>query len=236
MIFAGLRVGKELIALNPSIQKQSMNTYSQSCQQCGLKFESKRSDARFCSPKCCVYHKRGLKHKPNLMASESKSLPKAPAQKSELKQAAPAPKEPEVITGIPRVDELLHRIIKLKPKNITPIPLEELNKRLFGGWVIKTGINKDIVTEGIIGYNRTQLKPLDSARGLRQNQPWHCTTIWRLCELFLIWGYDPIPWLRFPTGKAKDVGYIPESAHKPFSGPIGAMISPVTEELAGLPE
>lgn len=196
------------------------------CKYCHSEFESQSPKAEFCCAKCRVYHSRGITHKPNKLAVEIQKAPPVKAELMKLKTATelPAPKEPEVITGIPRVDELLHRIIKLKPKNITPIPLEELNKRLFGGWIIKTGINKDIVTEGIRGYNKTQLK---------QNQPWHCTTIWRLCELFLTWGYDPIPWLK---GKAKDVGYIPESAHKPFSGPIGAMISPLTEELAGLPE
>jgi hypothetical protein len=95
------------------------------------------------------------------------------------------------ITGHEVVDNRLWAIIARCRKSGNALSHEEMDVRVLG----------DGVRGGIRGLNKSFVQ---------RGTPWHCVTIYSLCEQILNWGHDPVPLLK---GKYKDAGYVPETVN-----------------------
>ncbi len=116
-----------------------------SCLHCGGLVESDNPKAKFCSPKCKVYHARGIKPKPNLLKVELEAkVPEAVAKviPEDLKSKHPA--------GKPWLSK---EFLAMQPLRIEP----ELSKgslmarlkriREYNQWMVDIGRPHDQTTE-----------------------------------------------------------------------------------------
>jgi hypothetical protein len=116
-----------------------------------------------------------------------------PVPRNNLSVKIPAPiKAPLTETGV--VASIVRSVASTRRirSETSPdyLPLSDVKIRLYGD------PKSPVLRGGIIGYNRTQLA---------QGQPWHCTTVARLAELFCEWGHDPMKHLK----EIAEIGFLP---------------------------